>query len=178
MATNVIIRLIGVVVKFSDIAKVHKYKGLHERHHFILMAMEVHGAPECDMNHFIKECACLFHDRRLGGHLSLSFCIQFFRQCVSIVLQCALAFAIKRKIALAGDACSRPLITIRSHDLNVGNIRRLWVKWLPTTRRTSFLPSLVPTSYVSFGLSLAFPFAFHVMVLTISFYCDPSFHSY
>jgi hypothetical protein len=38
--------------------------------------------------------------------------------------QCALAFAIKRKIALVGDdACSRPPITIKSHDLHVGDIR-------------------------------------------------------
>jgi len=50
-------------VKFNVIAKIHKYKGIHERHHFILMAMEVHGAPECDMDHFIRECARLFHDR-------------------------------------------------------------------------------------------------------------------
>jgi hypothetical protein len=31
--------------------------------HFILMAMEVHNAPKHDMDHFIKECARLFHDR-------------------------------------------------------------------------------------------------------------------
>jgi hypothetical protein len=50
------------------------------------MAMEVH-----DMDHFIKEFACFFHDRQLGGHLLLYFCIQFLRQCVSIVLQHVLA---------------------------------------------------------------------------------------
>ncbi len=58
----------------------------------------------------------------------LSFYIQFFRQRVSIALQCALAFAIERKIALVGDVCSRPLIVIRSQDLNGGNIRGLWVR--------------------------------------------------
>ncbi len=87
------------------------------------MAMEVHGALECDMDCFIKECACLFHDRRLGDHLSLSFCIQFFKQHVNIALQCALAFAIEKKITFVGDVCSRPLTTIRSHDLHVGDIR-------------------------------------------------------
>jgi hypothetical protein len=53
----------------------------------------------------------------------LSFCIQFFKQHVSIACERALAFAIERKIALVGDACSRPPITIRSHDLHVGDIK-------------------------------------------------------
>ncbi len=30
----------------------------------------------------------------------------------------------ERNIALAGDACSRPRITMGSHDLHVGDIRR------------------------------------------------------
>jgi hypothetical protein len=34
-----------------------------EGHHFIPMAMEVHGAPRCDMDRFIKECVHLFHNR-------------------------------------------------------------------------------------------------------------------
>jgi len=46
-----------------------------------------------------------------------------FKQRVRIVLQCVLTFAIKRKIALAGDVCSRPLITIKSHDLHASNIK-------------------------------------------------------
>jgi hypothetical protein len=55
----------------------------------------------------------------------LLFCIQFFKQCVSIFLQRALAFAIERKIVLTSDACSRPPITIRSHHLHVVDIRRV-----------------------------------------------------
>jgi len=51
------------------------------------------------------------------------FYIQFFMQHVSIVLQHVLAFAIKRKIVLAGDACSKPLITIKFHNLHASNIR-------------------------------------------------------
>jgi hypothetical protein len=62
------------------------------------MAMEVHGAPMHDKDCFIRECARLFHDRRSRGHLSLSFCIQFFRQCVSITFQRALASTIERKL--------------------------------------------------------------------------------
>ncbi len=54
----------------------------------------------------------------------LFFCIQFFRQHVSIVFQCALASTIKKNIALAGDASFRPPIIIRFHDLHVGDIRR------------------------------------------------------
>ncbi len=74
MASNVINRPIGATTKFNTIVKVRKYRGLHERHHFISMGMKVHGT-HC----FIRECACLFHDRRSRGHLSLFFCIQFFR---------------------------------------------------------------------------------------------------
>jgi hypothetical protein len=44
-------------------------------------------------------------------------------QCVNIALQHAFISAIERKIALVGDACSRPLITIRFHDLHADNIR-------------------------------------------------------
>jgi hypothetical protein len=50
------------------------------------MAMEVHGASRRDMDYLIKECACLFHDKQSRSHLFLSFCIQFFKQRVSIAL--------------------------------------------------------------------------------------------
>ncbi len=63
MASSVIIWPTSATMKLSAIAKIYKYKGFHEGHHFILMAMEVHGAPKNDMDHFIKECAHLFHDR-------------------------------------------------------------------------------------------------------------------
>jgi hypothetical protein len=39
------------------------------------MAMEVHNKLGHDMDHFIEECACLFHNKWSGGHLSLSFWI-------------------------------------------------------------------------------------------------------
>jgi len=39
-------------------------------------------------------------------------------------------------------------------------------------KKTSFHPFLVPASYMSFGLFLAFPFVFRVMVLDISFLLD------
>jgi hypothetical protein len=89
------------------------------------MAMEVHGAPGHYMDCFIKECAHLFHNRRLEGHLSLSFCIQCFRQCVSIAFQRALTSTIERKITSASNAYSRPPITIRSHDMHVDDIGRV-----------------------------------------------------
>jgi hypothetical protein len=118
VASNVISRSTGATAKLSVIVKICKYRRLHERHNFISMAMEVHNRPERDMDHFISECARLFHNRRLGGHLSLFFCIQFFKQRVGIVLQHALVSTIERKIELANDACSRAPITIRSHDLH------------------------------------------------------------
>jgi hypothetical protein len=59
--------------QLNTIVKIYKYKGLHEGHHFILMAMEVQGAPGHDMDRFFRECVRLFHDRRSKGHLFL-FC--------------------------------------------------------------------------------------------------------
>ncbi len=79
IASNFISRPLGTVVELNVITKIRKYRWIHEGHHFIFMAMEVHNAPMCDMDHFIKECVRFFHDRQLGGHLSMSFCIQFFK---------------------------------------------------------------------------------------------------
>jgi hypothetical protein len=44
MISNVINRSTSANAKPNTIAKIHKYKGLHERHHFISMAMKVYGA--------------------------------------------------------------------------------------------------------------------------------------
>ncbi len=103
MALSVISQLIGVAVELNTIAKIWKYRRFHEGHHFILMAMEMHNTLKHDMDCFIRECVRFFHDKQFEDHLSLFFCIQFFRQRVSIALQRALTSAIKRKIALACD---------------------------------------------------------------------------
>jgi hypothetical protein len=63
VALSVINGLISVVTKFSAIAKIRRYRRFHEGHHFIPMGMEVHGTPERDKDHFVKECAHLFHNR-------------------------------------------------------------------------------------------------------------------
>jgi len=75
------------------------------------------------MHCFINDYVYLFHDMWSKGHLSLSFCIQFFKQHVSITLQRVLGSAIEMKIALAGGVCSRPPITIKFHDLHACNIK-------------------------------------------------------
>ncbi len=72
-ARSVISQPTSVAAKFNTIVKICKYRKFHEGHHFVSMAMEVHGALECDMDRFIKKCVHLSHDRLLGGHLSLSF---------------------------------------------------------------------------------------------------------
>ncbi len=77
VALSVISQPWYATMEFNAIAKIHKYRGLHEWDHFILMALEVHNTFKHDMNRFIKECAHLFHDRQSRGHLSFSFCIQF-----------------------------------------------------------------------------------------------------
>jgi hypothetical protein len=76
---SVISRPAGVATKFNAIIKIYKYREIHEGHHFIPMAIEMHSVPERDMDCFIKEFVQLFHDRQLKGHLSLFFSIQFFR---------------------------------------------------------------------------------------------------
>jgi hypothetical protein len=63
MAMSVITQPIGPTLELNTILKIYKYKKLHEGHHFILMVMEVHGALGCDMDCFIRECACFFHDK-------------------------------------------------------------------------------------------------------------------
>jgi hypothetical protein len=65
---------ISSIVKLNTIAYIRKYKRFHEGHQFILMAMEMHNTPKHDMSHFIKECACLFHNKQLKSYLSLFLC--------------------------------------------------------------------------------------------------------
>jgi hypothetical protein len=60
MAINVIGQLTNALAKVSVIAKIHKYRGFHEGHHFILMAMKIHNTLGHDMDHFIKELFILF----------------------------------------------------------------------------------------------------------------------
>jgi hypothetical protein len=60
---NVISQPTGAAVKFNAIVKICKYRMFHEGHHLIPIAMEVHSAFKHDMDHFMKECVCLFHNR-------------------------------------------------------------------------------------------------------------------
>jgi hypothetical protein len=85
MVSNAINWVASVITKLNAIAKIYKNKMLKEGHHFISMAMEMHDAPKRDMDCFIKECACLLHDRS-KNHLSLSFYIQFFKHRVNNII--------------------------------------------------------------------------------------------
>ncbi len=85
----------------------------------------MHSAHGHDMDRFIKECVRLFQDKGSRGHLSLSFCIQFFKQHVNIAFQRALAFIIERKNSLVGNAHLKSPITSRFHDLHGSNIKRV-----------------------------------------------------
>jgi hypothetical protein len=48
MVMSVISQLINVIAEFITIFKIRKYRGLHEGHNFILMAMEMHNTPRHD----------------------------------------------------------------------------------------------------------------------------------
>jgi hypothetical protein len=101
LVSNVVTQPKNAAMKLSTIVKICKYRGLHERHHFIPMTMEVHNTPGHDMDRFIKKCA----------HLSIG-------------LWRALPSIIERKIMLVIDAYFRPPITIRSHNLHASDIIR------------------------------------------------------
>ncbi len=104
---------------------------------------------------------CLSFSRQtIKKSFILIFYIQFFKQHVNIIFLTCFSFCYKEKIALIGDACSKPvIITIKFHNLHPGDIRGPWVKLPPTMRRSNFLPlPLVRAACVSFGLSLASPF--------------------
>jgi hypothetical protein len=74
------------------------------------------------------------------------------------------------KIALVGDACSKPPIIIRFHDLHVGNIRGAMGEIISTKRRIStlsffwffqaicLLAFLCPSLFVSLVMVLAIDF--------------------
>jgi hypothetical protein len=62
MVLSVISHPTCVAAKLNAITKIYNYKGLHEGHHFILIAMEVHDAFGRDMDRFIKGCAHFFHN--------------------------------------------------------------------------------------------------------------------
>jgi hypothetical protein len=128
VASSVISWPASVTVKLSTIAKIYKYKGLHEGHHFIPMAMEVHNSPNRNMDRFIRECAHLFHNKWSKGHLSLSFCIQFFSQHVNIALQHALASTIERKIMLLSDASYKPPLLLDLMICMQVTLEGLWVR--------------------------------------------------
>jgi hypothetical protein len=49
VTVNVISQPIGAMVELNATAKICKYRGFHEGHHFISMAMEVHDTPRHDM---------------------------------------------------------------------------------------------------------------------------------
>jgi len=78
---------------------------------------------------------------------------------VSTVFQRALASIIERKIMLMSDACSRPPICIRSHNLHVDNIKGTVGEITSYHMRgITSLPFFffVSTGCSSFDLSLAF----------------------
>ncbi len=107
VAFSVISQPVGVVAELSAIAKIHKYKGFMKGTILFQWPWRctTHGgaqAPKHDMFCFIRECACLFHNRQSRGHLSLFFCIQFFRQHVKIAFQCTLTSIIEKEDCVGG----------------------------------------------------------------------------
>ncbi len=63
VAFSVISQPTSATMRLNAIIKIHNHGRLHEGHHIIPMAMEMHGAPKHDMDCFIKERLGLFHDK-------------------------------------------------------------------------------------------------------------------
>jgi len=78
VALSVISQLTSVIVKFNAIAKICKYRMFHEGHHFISMAMDVHDAPEHDMDHFIRN-VLVFSMIEIGKSFILVFLHSIFQ---------------------------------------------------------------------------------------------------
>jgi len=65
----------------------------------------------------------------------------------------------EKNITLASNACSKPFIIIRFHDLHASNIKKAMGEIISYHERDWLSPFfLVFASYVSFGLCLAFLF--------------------
>jgi hypothetical protein len=77
VTSNVISQPVSATMELNAIIKICMYRGLHEGHHFISIAMEVHDTLGQDTDRFIRECTSLFHYRQSRGQLSLFICIQF-----------------------------------------------------------------------------------------------------
>ncbi len=73
MVSSVISRSIGAIVELNAIIKICKYRRLHEGHHFILMAMEVHGRLGRDMDSFIMEWPIFPMIKTFGNSFILVF---------------------------------------------------------------------------------------------------------
>jgi hypothetical protein len=125
VATNVISQLASAFAKLNAITKICKYKGVNEGHPFILMAMEVHNTPKCDMDRFIRELFVIFTINNQNLIYLYLFAFNFSSNVLILLFNVLLASTINRKIALAGNVCSRPPITIKSHHLHAGDIKRV-----------------------------------------------------
>ncbi len=130
MVSSVIGQPTCVAAKLNAIVKICKYRRVHEGHHFISMAMEVH---DTQVHRCIKECAHLFHNKQSRGHLS------FFLHSIFQV------------------ACQYP-ITIRSQDLYANNIRgAVGENFLPQEGLALSFSLVLTGCCMSFGLFFCHP---------------------
>jgi hypothetical protein len=138
---------IGAVAKLSTIDKIRKYRRLQEGHHFIMMAMKVHIAFRRDVDCFIKEFVCLFHDRWLKGYLSLFVCIPFLGSVLVLLFNVFKPLLYKIKLRWQ---------TMLILDLPL--LLDLTICLQTTFERLALSIFLGPMGCASFGLSLTFPF--------------------
>jgi hypothetical protein len=121
MVLSVINRLICAVVELNVISKICKYRMLYEGHHFILMAMEVHDALGMIWIMLLGNVLVLF---MTNNRKVIYFCLFafIFKVVCYYCFSACFSFYYREEDCFGGDACSRPPITFRSHNLHVGDI--------------------------------------------------------
>jgi len=75
---------------------------------------------------------------------------------LTLLLQCALTCAIERKVVLVGYACFRPPITMKFHNLHVGDIKRVKGEITSYHEKDWFSPFFGFVGCTSFDLPFCF----------------------
>jgi len=101
-----------VVAELNVISKIRKYRMLHEGHHFILMAMEVHDALGMIWIILSRNVLALFmtNDRKVNYFCLFAFIFKVFLRCQYCFLAC-FSFYYREEDCFGGDACFRHPIT-------------------------------------------------------------------
>ncbi len=127
VALSVINRLIGVVVKFNAIIKIRMYNGLHERYHFILMAMEMNDALGVI---WIVSLGSVLDSSMIDDQEVIypcPFAFNFSSNMLVLFLVCFNLYY-KKEDCFGGDVYFRLPVIIKSNNLHAVTLEGRWVR--------------------------------------------------